>query len=125
MQHPWHHCPELEHLDQVETSHFCFQQKLLISAQNKTCNITTEINKQPPASKHIWIHEGLHTPYKANDAIVFNILRVPNRHISQVHLQIKPHESRDTFAGEKIEVEELYILSILLCSRIAAIFMGI
>lgn len=108
-------------LDLAESSHFCFQQKPLISAsakiilatsllrskkfrylQKKKINQTEKINKRPPASKHTWIHKGLHTPYKADDAIVFNILRVPNRHISRVHLQINPDASRETLCREKV-----------------------
>lgn len=86
------------------------------------------INKLPPASKHIWIYKGLHTPFKADDAIVFNILRVPNRHISQVHLQIKPHESRDTFAGKKGRLKSCifcpFCYAIVLLPFLWAFFMG-
>lgn len=70
--------------------------------QKKKNNKREKINKRPTASKHTWIHKVLHTPYKADDAIVFNILRVPNRHISRVHLQINQDASRETLCGEKV-----------------------
>lgn len=108
-------------LDHAESSHFCFQQKLLISARHQKIKLATsllrsrnlvicrkkiykkeKINKRPTASKHTWIHKALHTPYKADDAIVFNILRVPNKHISRVHLQINQDASRETLCREKV-----------------------
>ncbi len=102
---------------------FLHKIKLATSLSRRTSFIyickNLKINKQPPASKHIWIHKGLHTPYKADDAIVFNILRVPNRHITQVHLQIKPHESRET----RLQGKELRLRTCTFCPFSYAIVM--